>query len=251
MKKGFSIIVCCYNSSELLRETIRSLCSLIYLKDFSAEIIIIDNASTDNTADIASGLLKEFESPFEFRIEYESKQGLSFARKKGIEVSGYDYILFCDDDNRLDENYLINSFRLMEGKNEIGALGGVSEPVSDIIFPDWFEDFKQSYSAGRQSESNGEIISELHSLWGAGLVLRRTAIEGLYNNGFHSLLSDRTGSSLTSGGDTELCYALRLAGWKIWFDDSLKLKHFLPGKKTYLELFKRAQQRFRQTEDKL
>ncbi|MBK9332343.1 MAG: glycosyltransferase family 2 protein [Ignavibacteria bacterium] len=231
MKKGFSIIVCCYNSSELLRETIRSLCSLNSSNDFSAEIIIVDNASTDKTAETASGLLKEFNCPFDFRIESEPKQGLSFARKKGIEVSVYDYILFCDDDNRLEENYLINSFRVMEENKETGALGGVSEPVSDIEFPEWFEDFKQSYSAGRQSENNGEIRSELHSLWGAGMVLRRTAIEGLYSNGFHSLLTDRTGSMLTSGGDTELCYALRLAGWKIRFDNSLKLRHFLPAKR--------------------
>lgn len=231
MKKGFSIIVCCYNSSELLKDTLRSLCSLITSDDFSAEIIIIDNASTDSTSDFAQKLLNEFKCPFDFRIEYEPIQGLSYARKKGIEISAYEYILFCDDDNRLNENYLLNSFSIMENNSEIGALGGVSEPVSDVAFPEWFEDFKQSYSAGRQSDSNGEIKSELHSLWGAGMVLRRKAIEDLYKNGFHSLLSDRTGNALSSGGDTELCYALRLAGWKIWFDDSLKLRHFLPGRR--------------------
>jgi len=244
MKKGFSVIMCCYNSSELLRETILKICGLKTDENFSAEVLIIDNASTDNTADVCDKYLKEFNCPFPYKILFEQRQGLSFARKKGIDNAEFEYIIFCDDDNRLDENYLIESFRIMNKNPEIGALGGISEQVTDSRIPEWFNDFRQSYSIGRQSEKNGEIKSVNHSLWGAGMVLRSTAIKGLYKKGFYSLLSDRTGEYLSSGGDTELCYALRLTNWKIWFDDRLKLFHYLPQKRLTWEYLRELNRGF-------
>ncbi|HRB00843.1 MAG TPA: glycosyltransferase [Ignavibacteria bacterium] len=244
MNKGFSVIVCCYNSSDLFRETIISICKLKTTKEFSVEVIIVDNASTDNTSETAEKLLNEYKCPFPYIIEYELSPGLSNARKKGVEKSKFEYLIFCDDDNILEENYLLNAFKIMEDRKEIGALGGISTAISDIEFPEWFNDFKQSYSVGRQSLSNGEISSDLHSLWGAGMVLRSSAISSLYSNGFHSLLADRTGKKLTSGGDSELCYALRLAGWKIWFDESLKLEHFLPANRLTWEYLRKLNRGF-------
>ncbi|MFZ1323192.1 MAG: glycosyltransferase [Ignavibacteria bacterium] len=244
MNKGFSVIVCCYNSSDLLRETILSICKLKTIKEFKVEVIIIDNASTDNTSETAERLLNENKCPFPYEIEIETTPGLSYARKKGVEVSEFEYLVFCDDDNRLDENYLLNAFKIMEDKGEIGALGGISRAVSDIEFPEWFDDFKQSYSVGRQSEVNGEISSNLHSLWGAGMVLRKSTLTKLYANGFHSLLADRTGNKLSSGGDSELCYAIRLAGWKIWFDESLVLEHYLPEKRLTWEYLRKLNRGF-------
>lgn len=244
MNKGFSVIVCCYNSSDLLRETINSICKLKTNEEFKVEVIIIDNASTDNTSETAERILNENDCPFPYIIETEATPGLSYARKKGVDISEFEYLVFCDDDNRLNENYLLNAFKIMEDKEEIGALGGVSRAVSDIEFPEWFDDFKQSYSVGRQAEASGEIISNMHSLWGAGMVIRKSTLTKLYENGFHSLLSDRTGKKLTSGGDSEICYALRLAGWKIWFDESLILEHYLPEKRLTWEYLRKLNRGF-------
>ncbi|MBS1516782.1 MAG: glycosyltransferase family 2 protein [Bacteroidetes bacterium] len=244
MDKGFSVIVCCFNSSDLLEETIRCICGLKSEDKFSCEVIIVDNASTDDTAETADKLLKEFKCSFPYKIVSEPEPGLSFARKKGFDIAENEYLVYCDDDNRLDNNYLINAFEILENEKQIGALGGFSEAVSDSEFPYWFSDFKQSFSVGRQSGSSGEIISGLHSLWGAGMILRRAALEELYGKGFKSLLSDRTGNKLVSGGDSELCFALRLAGWKIWFDENLKLKHYLPSKRLKWEYLRELNRGF-------
>ena len=56
-------------------------------------------------------------------------------------------------------------------------------------------------------------------------------------NGFLSLLDDRTQNTLSSGGDTELCWAMKFAGREMYFDESLFFKHFIPPtrlKKEYL-----------------
>src|SRR5262249_4494652 len=42
------------------------------------------------------------------------------------------------------------------------------------------------------------------------------------------LLRGREGNKASSGEDTELCYALALCGYRIWYDPSLSLTHFMP-----------------------
>src|ERR687886_61147 len=62
-----------------------------------------------------------------------------------------------------------------------------------------------------------------------GLIVRTSAWHQLIEAGFKPLLIDRTGAQLTTGGDVELCYALRLAGWCLWYEPSLHLQHFMPA----------------------
>lgn len=228
MEKGVSIIICCHNSSKLLNETLRHICSLRSSEEFKWEVIIVDNASSDNTSVVSEKLLKEYKCPVPFRIINQPEPGLSYARKTGLDNALYEYILFCDDDNHLDENYLINGFKIMESDKLIGALGGISEAVSDTDIPEWFYEHAQNYSVGRQAGKSGDITDTNIVLWGAGMYVRKEALLDLYSNGFYSFLTDRKGKELTSGGDSEKCYALRLAGWKIWYDERLKLRHFIP-----------------------
>lgn len=227
MNKGVSIVVCCHNSSKLLEQTIYHICKLKIPSYINTELLIIDNASSDNTSEFAKQKLTEFKCPFPFRILNQPQLGLSFARKMGTDSSKYEYILFCDDDNWLNEDYIVNVYRIMESDDKIGALGGEAEAVTEGIAPEWFSRQHRNYSVGKQYNRSGNITESVGVLWGAGMVIRKTAMLELYSKGFSSLLSDRKGEQLTSGGDSEKCYALRLAGWKIWYDESLKLKHYI------------------------
>ncbi len=229
MTKGVSIVICCYNSAKLLPETLGNLLSLSVPQEIPYELLIIDNNSSDNTAEIAGKFFRDHSAIMSFRILNQPVQGLSYARKAGIENAKYDYIIFCDDDNHLNPDYVEISFKKMEENKKAGAMGGVSEAISNVPFPEWFEKFQRNYSAGKQSEIPGDITSDLNGLWGAGMVVRKSAIEELYKKGYNSILTDRTKRTLSSGGDIELCYALRLAGWKIFYEPSLKLRHFIPA----------------------
>lgn len=229
MRKGISIVICCYNSSKLLPETLKYV-SRLRKTDIACEVIIIDNASDDPTTEIAKLLLDE-KFPIPHKILFQKEKGLSFARKMGFENSNYEYILFCDDDNWLNDDYLGISFRIMEGNPDIGVLGGETEAVFEHEPPEWFPVFAQNYCVGRQSDAAGDITWDTGVLWGAGMIVRKQALEELFSKGFQSLLIDRKGNTLSSGGDSELCYALRLAGWKIWYDPGLRLKHFISSDK--------------------
>ena len=96
---------------------------------------------------------------------------------------------------------------------------------------------------GRGFNIYADITDSRGYLWGAGLCLRKTAWATLAENKFDFLLSDRSGESLSSGGDAELCYALRLSGWRLWYEPRLTMQHYLPASRltwSYLRRLSRA-----------
>ncbi len=228
MGAGISIIICCYNSASRIYETLRHLSLQKTPGDLAWEIVLVDNASTDNTRELASKLWRELgRSDIKLKIVNQPMQGLSFARTKGIAISRYNTIIFCDDDNWLQSNYLLDAYSILNSNPQIGAMGGTGIAVSDGTLPDWFEKYKFCFACYPQGKAEGALSEVFSSLYGAGLVIRREALMKLSSKKFEPSLPDRLATNLSSGGDTELCYAIRLAGFKLWFSEKLKFHHYL------------------------
>ena len=227
--EGVSVIVCCYNSADRLPRTLRCLADQKTPNDVAWEIVLVDNASTDGTEAIARELWKRFgRSDVPLHLSTESRQGLAFARATGVKKSKFDYIIFCDDDNHLNQDYVANAISLMKTHPEVGAAGGVGIPMADSSLPDWFEKHKFAFACYEQGIAEGELVEPSASLYGAGLVVRKKVLDVLQSINFLPVLGDRTGGSLSSGGDTELCYAIRLMGYKLWYSEKLEFQHYLP-----------------------
>jgi len=220
--KGFSIIVCCYNSSHVIEETLRHLAGLSQPAGYPLELVLVNNRSTDNTVALAIRMWERMGSPFVMRVIEEERPGLSFARDCGIKASFYDYLLFCDDDNRLNGDYLSVAAPVLESRPDIGVLGGFGTPDYESLPPYWPVDF-YIYGSGPQAEESGQI-TYVH---GAGIIVRREAFRRLEQAKFRFLLTDRKGDSLSSGGDYELCYAITLAGYIIWYEKRLTFRHLI------------------------
>jgi len=228
MMHGVSVIICCHNSAARLAATLGYLRCQEVSPSIPWEIILVDNASTDGTADVALNNWPN-ESAATLRVVNEPQLGLSHARNRGFSEAKYEIVSFIDDDNWVCPNWIQLVSEIMSAHSNIGACGGYNNAVCEIDPPWWFDLFKSSYAVGSQGESAGDITSTRGRVWGAGLNIRKVAWEHLLTRGFRPLLADRTGDAQTSGGDTELCFALRLAGWKLWYDPRLQLRHFLPA----------------------
>ena len=90
-----SIIVCTYNRSELLKETLPSILGLAIPTEIQPEFIFVDNNSSDDTQGVINefiSILNESEKYLTARYVFEGNQGLSFARNKGYSESNGDYI---------------------------------------------------------------------------------------------------------------------------------------------------------------
>ncbi len=90
-----SIVVPAYNEAAYLADTLHCLLSLDY-PDF--EIIVVDNASTDSTSEVAK--------QFPVRLVYEEKKGLLHARERGRREASGEIIANVDADCRPTKDWL-------------------------------------------------------------------------------------------------------------------------------------------------
>ncbi|QYY36320.1 glycosyltransferase [Ruficoccus sp. ZRK36] len=223
-KSGISVVICCYNSSERLPATLRHLQAQQDADGIAWEVIVVDNASTDNTAAVAESIWSE-KSITPLRIVHEPQAGLSYARARGAAAARYDIIALVDDDNWTPPHWLTTVEQIFRQHPEVGVVGGPTTEVCESEPPAWFQTFKGHYAV-YGLDSPGGIVEQY--VCGAGLCFRKAAWEQLLSDGFEGELTDRKGKELTSGGDTEICAALRLSGWKIWYEPALLIQHFIP-----------------------
>lgn len=233
--QGVSIIICCHNGADRLPETIRHIARQHVPWYVPWELIIIDNGSTDNSATVARMEWQKHRVNAVLRIVSEPALGLSFARARGFREARYEYIVMCDDDNWLAESYVANAFEIMSEESNIGALGGLGKLVFEIPPP--VEELSWIFAAGPQAARSGKVAE--NKVYGAGCVVRHSAYQKLLNSGFKSLLTDRRGVELSSGGDYELCLALAIMGYDIWYDERLRFIHFITRERLTWEYYKR------------
>lgn len=108
-----SVIVPIYNMQLYLRETIESVLKSSYSP---YELILVDDGSTDNSAEIA----KEYaERSNNIKLISQKNGGASKARNFGIENAAGKYILPVDADNLITEKYIEKAVELLESRPEV------------------------------------------------------------------------------------------------------------------------------------
>jgi glycosyltransferase involved in cell wall biosynthesis len=236
-QKGVSVIICCYNSAARISKTLRALADQEVDPSLAWEIILVDNASTDLTSAIAASAWKSFRTDTDLRILPESAQGLTHARKRGIQEARYGYLIFCDDDNWLSETYVREVYNILDKNPRIAACGGMGIPVFEGRKPYWFEEYREAFALGSQdiSRENGRILH----LYGAGLGINRAIIEELEKASFQPFLQGRTGNRLSSSEDTELTYAMVLRGHELYYSKQLKFHHYLPKERLTMDYLRK------------
>lgn len=232
-----SIIICCYNSSSRISRTLIHIANQKSVENIDFELIIVDNASTDETAKISQQFLEQ--TKLNYKIVYQPVPGLSAARMMGVENARFDLILFCDDDNFLDEHYIFEGEKVLRSDEEIMLLGGIGEPLFEGVEPKWFKEYDINFACGLVPNAKQDTLSHVKEAYGAGLFVRMDFFKYLNKINFRSVLSDRKGTSLMSGGDTEYCITANYAGFKIAIHPKLSFKHLMPVGRMNLEYLKK------------
>lgn len=229
-RKGVTVLICTHNGENNLKKTLQYLAKQNVNDDLEWEILIINNASTDNTRNAALKIWGDLKVDISFTVVDESQLGKDRAMDLGLELSKYSYVIVCDDDNWLGDNYVQDSFSIMEKNPRIGMLGGKGIPAFDRPPPKWFDLYKTYYAVGSQSKINGEIKHFWPSyrfLWGAGVVIRMETYYLLKKAGFRRILTYRKNPKVARSEDLELCFAIWLTGYKLWYDKNLQYQHYI------------------------
>lgn len=227
MKRGVSIIICCYNSAWIIQRALEALKAQHILSSIGYEIILINNRCTDNTISIARKVMSE--SNIDFRVIKEVRQGLVYARRKGIREAKYEYAIYCDDDNLLCPDYVSTVVELLDEMPNVGAIGGMGIAEFEAAPAEIVKKNLECYAVGSQ-------IKHKDWLFGAGLALRTEIVREVYRNQ-KCYLKGRTGKKTLSGDDTELVLSIQLRGYRIYATDRIYFTHVLKANRLSEEYF--------------
>jgi glycosyltransferase involved in cell wall biosynthesis len=225
-KEGISVLICCYNGAARITETIRHLAAQRVAAGVAWEVLLVDNASTDGVAAVARAAWQAAGAPTAFRVVEEPVPGKNNAVDRGFREARYGYVVLCDDDNWLNPTYAQVAWEIMRADPAIGLLGGPSEGAFEAEPPAWFGTFGRAYAVGPQQPASGELPPHAF-LWGAGLVVNRAAYDRLLAAGFRRIITHQRYRRIARTEDGEFCLALRCTGYKAWYDERLRLRHYV------------------------
>ena len=121
-----SVVIPAYNSSFFIRETVHS-AFMQTVVGFDVEVIVIDDGSSDDTADIAkaSGAL----------VVRKKNGGVSSSRNVGLRHAHGQYILFLDGDDRLRPGALEVLMKALTADSELGATFAMAKDFISLELP--------------------------------------------------------------------------------------------------------------------
>lgn len=223
-----SVIVCAHNPRiEVLKQTIEGIKKQTLNTD-QWEFLLIDNASD---IAIAQKLTPEISSGI--RIIQERTLGLTPARLRGIREARGNLLVFVDDDNVLDPEYLKNALSICSEHPKIGAFGGNIKPIFEEAAPEWTQpywyllavrDTREDHISMNHGDADAEPC-------GAGLCITKEIAEQyaryLADDPVRRAL-DRSGDSLASAGDMDLIFTAFDLNYGIGRFRSLTLDHLIP-----------------------
>jgi len=189
---NFSIIIINYQTPEITRNCLNSIFAFCDIKDF--EIILIDNASQDNSLDI---LKKEFGERIKI-IENQENKGFAKANNQGAKIAQGKYLFFLNSDTLLKENILVSLLNILENDKLIGILtprllnkDGAQQEKAYGKYPKIIDlIFEKIWPPKKNPE--GEDLFEVDWLSGAALIIRKDLFEniGAWNENFFMYFED-------------------------------------------------------------
>uniref|UniRef100_B8HLJ7 Glycosyl transferase family 2 n=1 Tax=Cyanothece sp. (strain PCC 7425 / ATCC 29141) TaxID=395961 RepID=B8HLJ7_CYAP4 len=166
----------------------------------------------------------------------ENRLGLTPARVRGIREAGGDLLIFVDDDNVLDPDYLEVALSIGQEWPKLGAWGGQIRPEFEQPPPDWTKPYWGMLCIRElQQDRWSNFFHQYESTpVGAGLCIRRWIAQKytqrVQEQSQHELL-DRKGQQLSSAGDTDLTYTVYDLGLGTGAFASLKMTHLIPSQR--------------------
>jgi glycosyltransferase involved in cell wall biosynthesis len=109
----FSVIIPLYNKQNSIAVTLQSVLAQTYT---NFEVIVVDDGSTDDSANVAEAVLREctvYGVECKGKVIRKANGGVSSARNRGIHEAKYDYIALLDGDDLWDEHYLEEQVKLI------------------------------------------------------------------------------------------------------------------------------------------
>lgn len=235
-KDILSIIIVSYNVKNILNDCINSLYKS--LKGFQFEIIVIENASTDN-----SGEMLYKHHPTINTIVNAKNIGFGAANNQGLAEAKGDFILLLNPDTIVFPDTIAKTLKFCQEHPEVGIVGcKILNPdktlqpscnhfpnLLDYVWETFFfyRLFPRNKLIGRfhMSYFDHDEITEVDCVKGAYMMIKKQVIDDI--QGFDE-------DFFIYSEEMDLCYRAKQKGWKIFFYPGAEIIHY-GGQSTFPE----------------
>lgn len=197
------------------RDTAECVRSLLNMRGEAYELLIVDNGSTD---DSVTRLRQEL--PAVEILETGANLGFAGGNNVGIRLAiarGAEFVWLVNNDTKVDPGALNAMVELARTHPKVGAIGSVLyEMETPERVQHWGGGTVNLWLGRSWSFTESVANGRLKYLSGASMLLRRQALEdvGLLDDGFFMYWED-----------SDICFRLRQAGWKIAVAEKSKVWH--------------------------
>jgi glycosyltransferase involved in cell wall biosynthesis len=222
-----SIIVCTHNRAELLEPSLLSI-----LGDQASvrwELIVVDNASTDQTEAVVARC-RDRAADLRFEYLVEKQLGLSHARNRGIDAAEGEYLLFTDDDVLVQRGWIDALCAGFSGADVVGVAGRIL-PNWPSPPPRWLAGRHSGLLALTDFGDDPRDLMEGEVPVGANMAIRASALGGV-RTPFDPRLGNQ-GSDQFAYEEFDLFLQLRKRGRLTYRPDSVVLHQIAPERMTW------------------
>jgi glucosyl-dolichyl phosphate glucuronosyltransferase len=210
LQRRITVAICTRNRAGFLERALQSILPQLTNRD---ELLIIDNASSDKTPEIAR---RAAENDPRIRVYREEQLGLSAGRNAAHRLGRAEYVLFLDDDAIVRPGWIeaYVAFIQRHPGERIGCVGGACVPDYEAPPPAWHNPKPDSYDLGPKEFA---IPIGQRTPGGGNCAYNTAAV--LAVGGFCN--------DLKRAEDTDMHHRLHRAGYSIWWLPEAPIYHFM------------------------
>ncbi|NET32816.1 MAG: glycosyltransferase family 2 protein [Cyanothece sp. SIO1E1] len=223
-----TVAICTWNGEKRLPSLLNCLKTQLNTQIFNWEVLIVDNNSTDGTAQVVQAYQASWPESFPLRYQFEAQQGAAFARHRAVKAARSPLIAFLDDDNLPSEDWVVSVYNFGKTHPTAGVYGSrirgefEIEPPANFVRIAPFLALTERGPVAHCYEPHKKVLPP-----GAGMVVRRQA--WLENVPSSPVLSGRTQNSMLTGEDLEAILHIQQAGWEVWYNPDMRISHCIPS----------------------
>ena len=233
-----TILICTYNRASLLGETLDSLAAMETNPGRTWDVLVVDNNSTDDTAEVVS--CRQSTYPVPLRYLSEAKQGKSYALNTGLAATHAEFVLFTDDDVRVDARWLETAIEPMIADHGIDYTGGPVQPIWEQPPPHWLEENFSELTGAIAIVDYGQAPFVFEDQGripiGANMAIRRSILD--VAGGFDPDLG-RRGTTLLGQEQAEFFCRTRNHGIRGLYVPDMVIHHHVPRRRLSRRYFRR------------
>jgi glycosyltransferase involved in cell wall biosynthesis len=222
---SLDVLLPTFNRADLLRLTLESLGKAFVPGELFTNLIVIDNNSTDDTAQV----VERFQSALPFPVHYviERQQGLSAALNAGIAWGHGDLVGMINDDEEVGRHWFETIYDAFAGSG-LDFIGGPCKPKWEAPKPAWvsqeFGGIIGWVDNGTERREYGREFNGM--LTGGNAVIKRRVFEHI---GMFNMSLGRTDKGLLSCEDRDLFERLLEGRYKGHYVPELVIYHHVPA----------------------